>query len=400
MLAGLAEEYAEVTSRLRTASSEALKMAPGLRLLFVTNIRFGEPTAFGPDSISNTGQHYTRREADQMIRVLQELGFTVEPFFSEMEFLAALVKEDRSIDPRPKVVYTTAEGGSGPGRRALIPALCNLLSIPVLNSGAHASSIARHKLHAYAVLLHAGVRVPGTWQYWRGEWAAGLAPPTGSRVIVKPTYESMGIGIDDTSLQLVDATFDSYLAERSRNFGQPAIVQEFVSGEEVGVPVARIDRTYALPPIAQRHANGDPYDTAPKTFEDENLRGDLSHARFESDDAQLEALRRAAVLAFDALGMQGVAGSTSRSILTVEPGHSTPMSRLPQRPRPAGRELWSILASPSRRWSPPGSGSASSTSTSLRNPTRRKAQRRESVARNKARHARSVMASCLEVPCP
>jgi D-alanine-D-alanine ligase len=302
----VSEQYAAVTSRLRNAADHALAMAPGVRLLFVTNIRPGEMTDFGPKGLSNAAQHYTRWEADEMIRLLQDLGFTVESFFSEMEFLSALVRDERSADPRPKIVYTTAEGGSGSGRRALIPALCNLQSLPVLNSGAHASSIARHKLHAYAVLRLAGVRAPRTWQYADGRWAAGLKPSIGSRVIVKPTYESMGIGIDETSTRVIDPGFESFLAKKCSSFGQPAIVQEFVSGEEVGVPVARIESTYALPPIAQRHANGEPYYSVPKTFEDENLRRDLSHARFEAEPAQLEALRQAAIHAFDALGMEGV----------------------------------------------------------------------------------------------
>jgi D-alanine-D-alanine ligase len=125
-------------------------------------------------------------------------------------------------------------------------------------------------------------------------------------VIVKPVYESMGIGVDEDSVQIVDRGFGAFIAERSRRFGQPALVQEFITGDEIGVPVARIGSVYALPPIAQRRANGERYGALPKTFRDEHVAHDLSHADVEAPSEQLQALRDAASLAFDALGMRGV----------------------------------------------------------------------------------------------
>jgi len=292
---------------IRSLVNEVLAVAEGTRLLFVTNIRTGEFTDLGPDGVMNTAQYYTRRQADEMVRSFRELGLTVEPFFSEEELFRALLHDDGDSDPRRRIVYTTAEGGSGAGRRALIPAMCNLLGVPSLNCGAHAATLVRHKFHAYSVLRRVGVRIPETRQFGTSGWVGGLRPALGSRVIVKPVYESMGIGVDDDSVQVVDTDFETYMASKVRKFGQPAIVQEFVSGEEVGVPVARIGTTtVALPPIIQRRANGEMYDQHPKTFRDEHIERDLSHAPFQAPRAQLVALRTAAVLAFDSLEMKGV----------------------------------------------------------------------------------------------
>jgi D-alanine-D-alanine ligase len=300
------DSYAELASLMRALATNTLAIAPELRLLFVTNLRIKEATDVGSGGLTNMAQYYSQREADAIIRSLQDLGVTVEAFFSELDLIAELLRKGRPSDPRPTVVYTTAEGGTGSGRRALIPALCNLLGVPALNSGAHASSLVRHKFHAYAVLRHAGVRVPQTWQFAEGVWAGGIIPPPGSCVIVKPTYESMAIGVDDASVQIVGKEFDTFMGDRYRRFGQPAVVQEFISGEEVGVPVARIGSTYALPPIAQRRADGESYDRLPKTFRDEHVLHDLSHADFTAPDVQVAALRDAATLAFDALDMKGV----------------------------------------------------------------------------------------------
>jgi D-alanine-D-alanine ligase len=298
--------YQDVAELMRKIADATLAMASQLRVLFVTNLRWEDLSDLGPDGVVNTSQYYTQREADGMIRSLQELGVTVQPFFSELDFITAVAQGTPRPDDKHEVVFTTAEGGRGSGRRALIPAVCNLLSLPFVNSGAHASSLARQKFHANAVLRQVGVRVPGTWQFGEGRWAGGLRPPAGSRVILKPTYETMCIGIGDDSVQVVDSEFASFVEDKHRRFAQPVIVQEFISGEEVGVPIARIGSTYARPPMAVRRANGAPFDQLPRTFDDEHVRGDMSITPFHGSSILLTVLRDAATTAFEAMEMRGV----------------------------------------------------------------------------------------------
>lgn len=308
MAAAAGSPYPRMVRSLRTIIEQTRALAPNIRLIFVTNIRPDDHTLrdLGPDGVDNLAQYYLQRDADEIIRALQDLGVTVEPHFSEQGFVRAMLAPQDRADQRIQVVYTTAEGGTGPGRRALIPALCNLMGVPILNSGPHAATMARHKFHAFCVLQRVGVRMPETWQFAEGCWTGGLRPPHGTRVIVKPSYESMAIGVDANSVRVIDSQFDEYVADRHNAFAQPAIVQEFISGEEVGVPVCRVERTWALPPIAQRRANGESYDGHPKTFADEHVRHDLSHVGFQAPESQILALRAAAELAFDALEMRGV----------------------------------------------------------------------------------------------
>jgi D-alanine-D-alanine ligase len=291
---------------MRKIADATLEMASELRVLFVTNLRWEDLSDLGPDGVVNTSQYYTQREADGMIRSLQELGVSVQPFFNELDFIAAVTQKARRTDDKHELVFTTAEGGRGSGRRALIPALCNLLSLPFLNSGAHASSMARQKFHTNAVLRQVGVRVPGTWQFGEGRWLGGIQPPTGSRVILKPTYETMCIGIGDDSVQIVNGDFESFVEDKHRRFGQPVIVQEFITGEEVGVPIAHIGSTYALPPVTFRRASGEPFGPNPRTFEDEHVLDDMSITPFHGPSVLLTVLRDAATTAFEAIEMKGV----------------------------------------------------------------------------------------------
>ena len=332
-------DYNALVDDIRAVVTKTMRSVEQLRLLFVTSLRLAEEDlADGADGVGTDAQHYTRRGADEIIRSFQDLGLTVEPFFSEMEFLRAVVREENANDPRRRIVYSTAEGGLGPGRRALIPAACNLVGLPILNSGAHASSIVRHKFHGHAVLREAGVRVPDTWQFAHGRWTGGKSPPLGARVIVKPVYESMGIGVGNDSVRTVDSDFDSFINRRSRRFGQPAIVQSFISGDEVGVPVVHIGEAQALPPIAQRRADGCQYGGKAKTFRDEHIHHDLSHLVYAASAVEIEAIREAASLTFDVLDMAGVGRVDCR----VDADGRAWVFDVSGEPPPMGDTCWSV----------------------------------------------------------
>jgi D-alanine-D-alanine ligase len=302
----LAENPARLVPQLRHLADQARKAAPGITLLFVTNLRDVAPADVGPDGILNVAQYYTRAQAEEIIRTLQSLGVTVRSFFSETDFMSWALQSDVEAPPVGTVVFTTAEGGTGSGRRALVPAFCNLLGMPFLNSGAHACSIARHKFHANAVLASVGVRTPSVWLYSDGGWLGGKSPPHGTRVILKPIYESMCIGIASDSVLVVDPSIDKAVSTKQELFRQPVLVQEFVTGEEIGVPVVRLGSAYGLPPVVYRRANGTPYGAEPRTFADENIESDWSLKLFDGSAGLRELLHRQATLAFEALEMRGV----------------------------------------------------------------------------------------------
>jgi len=106
-----------------------------------------------------------------------------------------------------------------------------------------------------------GVRVPGTWKF-DGGWAAGQAPSVGTRVIVKPMYESQSIGIGDDSIRVADVDFEAFLRDRLVRFAQPAVVQEFVlrrRGSVFRSPASATRRTRGCP-MAYRQSDGTLFD--------------------------------------------------------------------------------------------------------------------------------------------
>lgn len=298
-------DHVDLAQRLRALADRVRAKAERLRVVFVTNIRHEPVADLGATGLLNLGQYYTTAQADQIIGSLQDLGVEVVSYFSERDFIAAAVTDGFARPGKTPVVYTAAEGGTGAGRRALIPSLCNLLGLPVLNSGPHGCSIARHKFHANAVLARAGVRAPATWMYRADGWLSDQ-PPSGARVIVKPTYESSAIGVGDDSVRAVDSDLAEFLDARVAAFGQPVVVQEFITGEEVGIGLIQLDRTYALPAVSFRRADGSHYAEVPKTFRMEAIDRDASYALYEAPTVMAEAYSSAACRAFDALEMSGV----------------------------------------------------------------------------------------------
>lgn len=291
---------------LRALATATLNRASEIELLFVTSLREdGELADVGPHGVDNAAQSYTRQQAEEIVRSLQGLGVAVRAFLDERDFIRFALELEPESTMRLRVAYTTAEGGTGPGRRALVPSVCDLVGLPILQSPAHASVLARHKFHAHAVLERAGLRSPKTWVFDRGAWGPGGQPAIGDKIIVKPVWESMCIGVDDDSVVTVSRSIDRIMADRADWLRQPLVAQEFVSGAEVGVPVLRLGEPKALPAIAFLRADGRPFDNYPKTFRDEVIEHDTSVAAYVCSEEQSEALGTAAARAFEALDMAG-----------------------------------------------------------------------------------------------
>lgn len=298
-------------ARIRQVIDEVCAEAQQTSLIFITNLRAGPVIDVAPTGIINTAQYYSEAKADTIIRTFQDVGFHVLSFFSETSFMtAALDGALDSLTKERRVVFTSAEGGQGSGRRALIPAFCRLLGLPVCNSGPHGCSVARHKFHASMILRQAGLPVPQTWLLHaeRG-WIGGTGPPPGRRVIVKPTYESASIGVDETSVRDVDPSFQAYAETQARRFGQPATVQEYIEGREFGIPLIELDATEALPVMEYVMDGATRFFEKPRTFTQENVEERVGTIPVtDLPEEQLSLLADIAVAAFNVLEM----GATGR----------------------------------------------------------------------------------------
>ncbi len=277
-------------------------------VLFVTSVRNEDPRSMGDDGLSQLAQYYTEAQVDSIVTAFRSIPITVLPFFSEKELLSFFANDfDREKMSRFPLVYTTAEGGVGSGRRALIPTVANLYGVPCCNSGAYGSSIGRHKFHSNQLARANGVSVPDSWYFMRdASWFGGQSPRRGTKVILKPTYESASIGISDESVVHVASDFDDHCRSLLAQWRQPVSVQEFRSGYEIGVPVVQMPAERTLPFVGFSGPNHMRYGDGFRTFEQENL---LPSREYYLPDfltvEQTTTISSEAIKAFNATEMEG-----------------------------------------------------------------------------------------------
>lgn len=159
---------------------------------------------------------------------------------------------------RPDLVFNMAERISGPNRESHIPVLCEYLNIPFTGSDPLTLGICLDKSRAKEILSWYGIPNPAFWILEAGEAIPRDLPMP---LMVKPLYEGSSKGIKDNSLVRSHSELKERVAEVTRQYHQPVIVERFLPGREftVGIlgnlpaleilPVVEIDHAQ-LPPGA------------------------------------------------------------------------------------------------------------------------------------------------------
>ena len=190
-------------------------------------------------------EYFSDEEFDQIVSMFYSLNIDTDYFTYEDDFIQYVL----NTSSNGLLVYNAAQSGEGPGRKSLIPAFCNLHNIPCTGSNAYVVSLCRHKFHVNQILAHAGVRVPKSWLYSNG-WLMGCSPIIGLKVILKPIYESASIGINDESVRNYNSLDDEFIHHQEEVQRQPIMVQEFIPGYEVEVPILCVkNEVYTFPAV-------------------------------------------------------------------------------------------------------------------------------------------------------
>lgn len=214
-------------------------------LILVCNTKHSAASHTDSGGFSMDTEYYSDDEFEQVLSMFYHIGLPLDVFTYEDDFFSYVIDEK----PANLLVYNSAQSGTGPGRKSLIPAFCGLHNIPITGSDAYVVSLCRQKYHVNQILSQAGFRVPEAWLYSSDHWQKSR-PVFGQKILLKPIYESASIGIDNASIQLYSDSVDPFIQKRSEKLHQPIIAQEFISGYEVEVPLVRAGRHVCqLPPV-------------------------------------------------------------------------------------------------------------------------------------------------------
>lgn len=186
-----------------------------------------------------TIEYFTEEELDEIVGGFREAGFYTDVFVGEESFIRWVEGDGLNHFARKHtLVYNTAQTGTGPGRKSLVPSFCEFHGIGTLNANPYAVSLSRQKFHVNAILRSVGIPAPDChWYLGEGRWLADRRPPVGRTVLAKSSFESASIGIEERSKFEYTGSDGDILQELAEKLSQPILVQEFIEGREAETPV-------------------------------------------------------------------------------------------------------------------------------------------------------------------
>jgi D-alanine-D-alanine ligase len=162
---------------------------------------------------------------------LKNLGHEVQLIGSGRNLLNNLRKVEDSVD----IIFNIAEGYFGRGREAQIPAILELVGIPYVGSDSYTLALALNKWHTKVLAASSGVRTPefclvrepGDLRRWNAGYPA----------IAKLCYEGSSKGLRPDSLAQNERELERAAEYLLRYYKQPVIVEKFIEGRELDVPI-------------------------------------------------------------------------------------------------------------------------------------------------------------------
>lgn len=171
-------------------------------------------------------------EEDELLGGLQDAGFEVV----RIGGARTLVNRIGYWRKRCDIVFNRSVGYQGVERKVYAAAVLDAAGIPYVGSTPYVLALTRHKYHAKLVVADAGIDTPPSVVVAGSADLSLEALPFPA--IIKPLAESSSIGISREA-SLVHTPSAAILQAKTlvSAYRQPALVETFVAGAEVEVPV-------------------------------------------------------------------------------------------------------------------------------------------------------------------
>lgn len=191
-------------------------------------------------------EHFTVCEFNEIYNGIVDAGFFLrQVFFSELEFIQDVVEKKEAYSNT--VVFNLCRNGIGMNKKAVVPAICDLLGIRYTSSGSGQCAAARNKWMFTSILGANDIGVPMSGIGAKS--IQGLIPAS-ALVIGKPNNESASQGIDQSSIMPLE--------QASTRFSEDTLIQEYIDGYECEVPVfTYAGKCFAMEPVGISFEQGD-----------------------------------------------------------------------------------------------------------------------------------------------
>jgi D-alanine-D-alanine ligase len=173
-----------------------------------------------------------------------EISVEAVPVGDDVLEVAALLRRRQ-----PELVINLCESLAADSRGEMaLPCLLELLGLPYTGSPALALGLALHKNKAKELLFARGVPTPRfVLVKALEELSAAAVLELPFPLIVKPSREDASVGIDFSSVVHDRTSLGRAVGQVLRTFHQPALVEQYIEGREIYVPLLGNGARCALP---------------------------------------------------------------------------------------------------------------------------------------------------------
>ena len=177
---------------------------------------------------ADAGSEFDKRET------IEAIGSALESRGHRIVFCEA----DRNLPEalqklQPHIVFNIAEGRTGDGREAQVPALCELLEIPYTGSRVVANAISLDKTQTKRIWREVGLPTAPFREFASPDGITNTA--LRFPMFVKPSHEGTGMGIDGSAIVRNYAQLQERVEWTIKNYNQPALIEEYLPGREFTV---------------------------------------------------------------------------------------------------------------------------------------------------------------------
>jgi len=200
-------------------------MIEGLTIAYTCNIRPKET-----EEDARYGEWESEETINAVTKSFEKTGNRVILLDADKDIYHKLLRHSREID----IVFNNAEGfKEAQLREARVPFFCDDLGIPYSGSGAQALINTMDKATAKEILKNYGIRTP--LFVVLDKFTARLERDLAYPLMVKPVSEGTSIGITQKSKVYDSSELEKAVRAIIREYQQPALVEEFVGGNEYTV---------------------------------------------------------------------------------------------------------------------------------------------------------------------
>lgn len=218
------------------------------KIALVANVRGKTKNYVDFDSSSVINEYFSLTLYEEIQRTLRNAGYEVCTFFDEDDFIKAVL-ENKIGNLEQLIVMNSSQKGTHIGRKSLVPAFCGLHNIKFTGSNAYVVSLCRNKFHTNCISQNRNLYTPDTYIYnLKYGWISGK-PTLGEKVIIKLNNEACSIGMTKKNIIKYDENSYEIISTMAKEFRQDIILQKFICGFEVEVPIIMGKNVCSLDPV-------------------------------------------------------------------------------------------------------------------------------------------------------